>query len=186
MNHTVSSRRPDARRGQLVLVAAVVVAVALIPIVVAYLQLGYHADVRAGGDYDDPTGDATRTLTRALATASADVPAAHGWTDRDDAATTVRDRLEPRIEHVERARLDAGTARSLSYNATEAQRWAASSCPSGDGRSFGRCVAIDGVVVQERADRTHVLGVAVDLTVTSERGRTMATVRVPTVAGRES
>ncbi len=35
------------RRGQLVLVAATVVAVALVPILVASLQLGYHDDVRA-------------------------------------------------------------------------------------------------------------------------------------------
>jgi len=175
----------NGARGQLVLVAAVVVAVALVPIVLAYLQLGYHADVRAGGDYDDPTADAIGTLTRALATATADVPAGDDWSERDDAVTTVRDRLEPRVEHVERARIEAGTVRSVTYNQTAAAAWAASSCPGGPGRSFGSCEAIDGVVVQERAGETQVLGIAIDLTVTTERGRTTATVKLPTVAGRE-
>lgn len=172
-------------RGQFVLVAAVVVAVALVPIVLAYLQLGYHADVRASGDYDDPTADATGTLTRAVATATADVPANYDWSERGAAVTTVRDRLDSRIEHVEQARIEAGTARSVTYNQTAAAAWAASSCPDGPGRAFGPCEAIDGVVVQERAGETHVLGIAVDLVVTTQRGRTVATVEISTAAGRE-
>lgn len=180
----VSERAGNGGRGQLVLVAAVVVAVALVPIVLAYLQLGYHADVRASSDYDDPTADATGTMTRALSTATADVPGSYDWSERDDAVTTVRDRLEPRVERVEQARIEAGTVRSVSYNQTAAGAWAGSSCPDGLGRAFGPCEGIDGVVVQERAGETHVLGIAVDLTVTTERGRTTATVKIPTVAGR--
>lgn len=173
------------RRGQLVLVAAVVVAVALVPIVLASLQLGYHADVRASGDYDDPTTDATTTLNRALHVETADVPEAYDWGQRADAVQTVRDRLGPRIEAIERAQIEGGTARSVRFNQTAAQRWATASCPDGPGRQFGSCEAIDGVVVQERADQTHVLGIVVDVRVTSERGRTTVTVRLPTTAGRQ-
>lgn len=171
-------------RGQLVLVAAVVVAVALLPVVLAYLQLGYHADVRASADYDDPTEDAVGALTRSLHRAASAVPANYGWRDRGAAAQRVRDRLKPTVRRVEHGRIDAGTARHVSFNGTEARRWAASSCPGGPSREFGACEAIDGVVVQDRTGRTHVLGIVVDITVTTDRGRTETTVRVPTAAMR--
>jgi len=180
-------RRTDVsdrgQRGQLVLVAAVVVAVALVPIVFAYLQLGYHADVRAGGEYGDPTGDATATLDRALHAAVAAQPT-ENWSRRTVAVTALRDRLAPRIETVETARLDDGIARTVRFNRTTAQRWADRRCPDGRGRSFGDCRAIDGVVVQERAGDTVVLGIGVDVRVTTERGRTNVTGRLPTPAGR--
>nr|WP_254279967.1 hypothetical protein [Halomicroarcula marina] len=48
-------------------------------------------------------------------------------------------------------------------------------CPSGPDRQFGDCAADRGVVVQERLGRTHVLGVAVDVTTTTERGETAVT-----------
>lgn len=172
----------DRARGQLVLVAAVVVAVALLPIVLAYLQLGYHADVRASAGYDDPTEDAVGALTRSLHRVASDVPRNYDWRDRGAAAQQTRDRLEPTIRRVERGRIDSGTVRIVSFNGTEAQRWAASSCPGGAGREFGSCEAIDGVVVQQRTGQTHVLGVVVDVTVTTDRGRTETTVRVPTAA----
>ena len=181
MRHSVSA---TDRRGQLVLIAAVVVAVALVPVVLASLQLGYHADVRASGDYDDSTTDATATLNRALYVATADVPETYDWSQRADAVQRVRDRLDPRIEAIERAQIEAGIARSVGFNRTVAQQWATASCPGGTGRDFGPCVAIDGVVVQDRAGQTHVLGIVVDLTVTTERARTMATVEISTVAAR--
>ncbi|PSP93413.1 hypothetical protein BRC91_09920 [Halobacteriales archaeon QS_4_62_28] len=176
--------RVRRRRGQLVLVAAVVIAVALIPMVLAYLQLGYHADVRAGSDTVDPTADATGTLTRALHSVAASVPAEYDWSRRSDAIDTVRSDLAPRIETIERARIEAGTARSITYNRTRAQRWMNGDCPDGPGRAFGPCRATRGIVVQERDNRTQVLGIAVDIRVTSDRGRTTATVLVPTTAGQ--
>jgi len=171
-------------RGQLVVVAAVVVAVALVPMVLAYLQLGYHADVRAGSDTTDPTADATGALTRALHGVAAGVPGEYAWHQRSDAIDAVRADLAPRIETIERARIEGGTARSITYNDTRAQRWRGEDCPAGPGRAFGPCRATRGIVVQERANRTHVLGIAVDIRVTSDRGRTSATVLVPTTAGR--
>jgi len=170
-------------RGQLVLVAAVVVAVALVPIVFAYLQLGYHADVRAGGEYDDPTADATATLDRALHAAVA-THSTENWSRRAAVVDGLRDRLDERVETVETARLDEGIARTVRFNGTATQQWAADGCPDGRGRAFGDCRAIDGVVVQDRAGDTVVLGIVVDVRVTTERGWTNTTVRLPTPAGR--
>jgi len=174
---------PDgSQRGQLVLVAAVVVAVALLPIVVAYLQLGYHADVRASGEYDDPTDDVTTSLDRALHAAVAAQSRAD-WSQRETVIDTLRDRLDPRVETIETARLDEGIARSVRFNQTAATQWADGRCPGGRGREFGDCTASDGVVVQDRDGDTHVLGIAVDVRVTTERARTTVTTRVPTTAG---
>lgn len=156
------------RRAQLVILAAVLVTVALVPVVLAYLQLGYHADVRASGAEDDPTRDATGVLVRAVHDASADVPGEYQWSRRSAAVTAVRTDLAPRIETVETARVEDGIARNVAYNQSLASRWAGSNCPDGPARQFGSCEAIAGVVVQERAGRTHVLAVAVDVRTTTE------------------
>jgi len=70
----------------------------------------------------------------------------------------------------------------VSYNRSVADRMARSRCPGGAGRRFGDCTAIDGVVVQDRVDETHVLAVAFDVTVTTDRGRIEATMVVRPVA----
>ncbi|MFB9804751.1 hypothetical protein ACFFQF_04570 [Haladaptatus pallidirubidus] len=51
-------------RAQLVLAAAAIVAVALAPVVFAYLQLGYSDDVTASNDYDAPVENAEGVLSR--------------------------------------------------------------------------------------------------------------------------
>ena len=160
------------RRGQLVLVAAVIIAVAMIPMVLAYLQLGYHADVRAGGAQDDPATGARSVLVQSVHGASADVPGTFQWASRDAAVTAVRSDLRPRLATVETARVGEGIHRNVSYNQTLATRWSSANCPAGPDRQFGSCEAIDGVVVQERAGWTHVLAVAFDLRTTTERERT--------------
>ncbi|MBX0322047.1 hypothetical protein EGH21_03270 [Halomicroarcula sp. F13] len=167
-----------SRRGQLVLVAAALVAVALAPVVLAYLQLGYHDDVRATAEYDDPTTDTLRVLDRAVATASRDVPGDYAWSRRTAAVTHVRDELRPTVARLETARVERGTVTGIAYNASVATTWADASCPSGPARQFGDCIADRGVVVQDRTDRTHVLAVAVDVTTTTERGTTAVTVVV--------
>lgn len=172
------------RRGQLVLVAAVLVAVALAPVVLAYLQLGYHDDVRASGDYDDPTADTVRVLDRAVTEASRDIPRTYRWTDRDAAVTTVRSTLAPTRSRLRTAEVASGTVTKTSYNASVAGDWEAENCPRGPDRQFGDCVADRGVIVQERVDRTHVLGVAFDVTTTTEHGETSVTVVVQAVGQR--
>ena len=166
-------------RAQLVLVAAAVVAVALAPVVVAYLQLGYHDDVRASADYDAPAANAQRVLDRAVHESATGIPGEYGWDEREEAIAEVRDRLEPRLAELESARVEEGTAYQVAYNESEAESWADENCPGGPNRQFGGCDTIEGMVVQDRIGETHVLAVAFDLRVTSERGWIRETVVVP-------
>jgi phosphopantetheine adenylyltransferase len=53
----------------------------------------------------------------------------------------------------------------------------------GDGRWFGPCQSIDGVVVQERVGETTVLAVAYDVRITTPRGERALTFVVPVVDG---
>lgn len=171
------------RRGQLVLVAAVVVAVALAPIVLAYLQLGYHDDVAATADYDDPTAETVRVLDRTVTSVSGSVPREYDWRSRSAAVTDVRADLTATRARLETDDVARGTVTDISYNATAAAAWRASNCPDGPDRQFGDCVADRGVVVQDRVDRTHVLAVAFDVTTTTERGETEVTVVLTAVGG---
>jgi hypothetical protein len=170
--------RGDRDRGQLVLVAAGVLAIALVPIVLAYLQFGYHADVRASVEYDDPERNAERVLERSVFEAVTGVRGEYDWWQRTGAARTVRDELRPRLETLRSARVEAGTAYEVSYNRTAAEAWATANCPSGPNRDFGPCEAEGGVVVQERAGESVVLAVAFDVRVTTERGWSRSTLVV--------
>ena len=174
-----------ADRGQLVLAAAALVAVALAPVVFAYLQLGYHADVTASGDYAAPGRNAERLLQRAVHDAAVGVPADYEWSDRADAVSEVRSELTPRLDSLRSSRVESGTAYRVSYNRSTADAWRRENCPSGPNRQFGACEARRGLVVQERAGETHVLAVAFDVRVTTERGTTEMTLVVETV-GRSS
>ncbi len=154
--------RSRRERSQLVLLAAVALAAALVPLTVAYLQLGYQATVDADRS---PIQDLQGTLDRALVDAADGVPDQYPWSDRTTAVTAVRDRLRPTLATLNTSRLDAGRAVAVTYNATRGQAWADSHCPAGPDRQFGPCRVDRGVVVQDRAGRTHVLAVAVDVAV---------------------
>lgn len=162
-------------RGQLVLIASVVITVAIVPIAFAYLQLGYDGDVEPAAAVEDPEEDAHRVLVRAVHDASVDVPRQYSWTSRSAAIGAVRAGLDEPIEAVETGFLDQGIARDVTYNDTAATAWANSNCPSGPDRQFGACEADRGVVVQNRSGRTHVLRVAVDLDTTTERRESSVT-----------
>lgn len=151
-----------AARGQLVLLAAVALAVALVPLTVAYLQLGYHEDI---GTHDEgPEFDQVhRVLDHALHDAVADLSTEYVWSERSEAVVTVRDRMEPTVDAVATSGLADGVAYEVSYNGTRAASWATANCPSGPDRQFGACHAEQGVVVQERDGRTHVLAAAFDV-----------------------
>lgn len=174
--------RPDGR-AQAVLLAAAVVALALAPVLMAYLQLGYAADVAASEGYTAPTRDAERSLALAVHDASENATGEHRWARRADAARSVRSSLGPRIEGLEAARVEAGTAYRISYNASAARAYATEACPSGPARQFGPCVADGGVVLQGRAGESHVLAVAFDLHVVGERRTVSETVVVHPVRG---
>lgn len=168
-------------RGQFVLLAGVVVALALVAMLTAYLQLGYHAGV-ASASGDRPVTDGQRYLERATSEAITPVRGQYGWDQRAAAVQTVRDRLAPRLDRLERSRVEQGMVTRASVNESAAAAWADANCPGGDGRAFGSCRSDRGVVVQERADRTTVLAVAFDLSVTTSHGTTRLST-VVTVAG---
>ncbi|WP_135830668.1 DUF7261 family protein [Halorussus halobius] len=157
-------------RAQLVLAAAAVVAVALAPVVVAYLQLGYHGDVTASEEFDAPGRNADRLLSRAVHDAGREVPGDYAWDDREAAVESVRDDVEPRLDALRSSRVESGTVYRVAYNQSAAESWRVANCPGGPDRQFGDCEARRGVVVQERAGETHVLAVAFDVQVTTERG----------------
>jgi len=170
-------------RGQLVLVAAVLVAVALAPVVLASLQLGYHDDVRATAANGDPTADTVRVLDRAVTRESGTVPRNYSWPARESAVTAVRGDLDPVRSRLRRAGVERGTVAEIRYNDSAAGAWAAANCPRGPDRQFGDCIADRGVVVQERVGRTHLLAVGFDVTTTTERGETTVTVVLEGMGG---
>lgn len=167
----------DQHRGQIVLLAAITLAVVLVPIVLAYLQLGYHADT------EPTTGTAPETavereLDRAVHDAASGIASTYEWNQRTDAIRTVHNRLDPPIQTLERSQLEDGIAYRLSYNQSRANRWARNHCEKGPDRQFGRCETSHGVVVQNRGGQTHVLAVAFDITVSTPDGeRRLTTVR---------
>jgi hypothetical protein len=162
-------------RGQLVVLAAAALAIALVPMAFAYLQLGYNVDVQTATVDEDRIPSVERTLTRSLVTASSGVPGSHDWSNRSAAVDELRERLQSTVRSLQRAGLDDGTAVRIAYNDTRARALADANCPTGPDRAFGSCLADRGVVVQERDGRTHVLGIAVDVTVTRPDGSTSTT-----------
>lgn len=169
------------RRGQMVLLAGVVVALALVAMLVAHLQLGYHADVRAASVDGEAAADGQSYLQRATHDAARALRGEFVWSERDRAVTEARSRLQPRIRTLQRSRVESGVAYTAEFNQTATQRWATANCPSGSGRRFGPCVADRGVVVQQRGGRTLVLAVGYDLTVTTDRETVRLTVVTPAV-----
>jgi hypothetical protein len=171
-------------RGQLVLVAAGVVAIALVPMVVAYLQLGYHADVAASAEHHHPVSNAERVLDRAVHNATASVRGDYDWSQRDLAADGVNRTLDPFVRQVEQSRLESGVAYEVTQNGSAATTWAGDHCPRGPNRAFGACETRGGVVVQERTGETDALAVAFDVRVTTEDGTTDVTFVFRGVGGR--
>lgn len=158
-------------RGQLVLLAAIALAVTLIPLVLVYVQLGYHDDIHATS-VTTPEKQAERTLHHALHNATTDIARTYEWhslteDDRRDAVSTVRDRLDPTLKTLNRSGLDSGTVFVITYNETHAELWVDEYCPEGPNRQFGDCDAIEGVTVQDRDGQTHVLGVAFDILIST-------------------
>lgn len=167
-------------RGQLVVLAAAAIAIALVPMALAYLQLGYHADIRTATVEDDTVPAVERTLHQSLISASSDIPARHGWRNRSDAVTTLRERLQPSIDSLSTARLDGGTAIEVTYNGSRAKAWESEHCPGGPDRDFGSCRTDRAVVIQERDGRTHVLAIAVDVRVTTADSTAQVSIVVTT------
>ena len=177
----VPLRGRDRRRAQLVLVAAAVIALALVPMAVAYLQLGYHADVEATSDAPAAGDEAVRVLERAVHNAAATVAAERydsAGRDRARARSRARRLLDDDTRTLEASRVTEGVAYDVQENATAATQWDASFDNTGPGRQFGPTAVDGGLVFQTRAGQTHLVAVAFDLHVTTDRGTTRLTVVV--------
>jgi hypothetical protein len=75
-----------------------------------------------------------------------------------------------------------GTARRAVYvvreDADAAAVWVDEDCPGGPMRAFGPCRSDGGIVVQERANETVLVGVALDVQVRTREGTTTASLRL--------
>jgi hypothetical protein len=164
-------------RGQLVLVAAAVVAVALVPLLLAYLQLGYHPDV-ADGRPAVAGAEPVEFLDRSVHDAAAETAGEYEWTERAAMADAVRVELGEDTETLELTRLEEGLSYAVSYNRTAAADWRADNCDRGEGRRFGSCETDGGIVLQERADEAVLLAVAFDIESVGPEGTAEVTVVV--------
>ena len=160
-------------RGQLVLVAAAVIAIGLAPVLLAYLQLGYHPDVHQRPDVAG--GQAVDYLDRSVHDAAAATASEYAWHDRAAMAAAVRDRVDADVETLERTRLDEGVTYMVGYNATAAEAWLGDNCVRGDGNRFGDCTVDGGVAMQDRAGEAVLLAVAFDVRVVGPQGESELT-----------
>lgn len=192
MNRGTGLHGPASRsdRAQLVVVAAAAIALALVPMTVAYLQLGYAGDVATEPTGTAPGADAERALDRAVHDAAAEVAGEYRWENRGAAADAFRAALAGDLRDIEAARLDSGAAAEVTYAADLAAATTEGSppddatgvCPSGPNRAFGPCEADDGVLVQDRAAEATVAGAAFRLRIVRPGETTTLTVLVE-VAG---
>ena len=165
-------------RGQVVLLVAVVVAVALVAMTAAYHGLGYHGDVRAAASIgsEDPITIAERQLQRDVDATT--VGHVRPWGERNATINHTRTALAASTTTLQRT----GTARRVVYvvneDADAAAAWADADCPGGPMRAFGSCLADGGIVVQERANETVLVGVALDVRVRTREGTTTASLRL--------
>jgi hypothetical protein len=157
-----------SRRGQLVLVAAGVIAVGLLPVVLAYTQLGYAGMAATEPTATPSTTDATRAIERAAFDASAPAQGVRPWAARGAVADRVADRFDGRVASVETGGVERGVVHEIERNQSAAADWASTNCPGGPNRQFGPCEADAGVVVQERGGDVHVVAIAVDLRTVTE------------------
>ena len=180
MNRRPTGRQPEADRdrGQIVLVAAAVVAVALLSMTLAYAQLGYDADRRGAGVAVAPVSEIDRSLTGSLRTAAREARRRadrRSWADHRSVANRVRESIRADVDRVERANAAESRSISIELQDTAATRWARTRCPDGRGRDFGPCRAIGGIVVQERAGETAVVAAAFRIRIVSPAESTTVT-----------
>ena len=170
---------PTGDRGQIVLVAAAVVAVALLSMALAYAQLGYDADRTGAGPVRVASvSEIDRSLTGSLRAATREVRRAddaRAWRDRRAVADRVGASLAADADRLERAHAQEGRSVVIEPDDAAATRWAREECPGGRGRDFGPCRAVDGVVVQERAGETAVVAAAVRIRIVSPAESTTVT-----------
>ncbi|MEF8854189.1 MAG: hypothetical protein V5A24_01640 [Haloarculaceae archaeon] len=165
-------------RGQLVLLAAAIIAVALVPVVTATMQLGYHPDGETRAVDPHPVTATEVVLDRAVADVAPDLPPRYSWADRESATSAVATALGPLTAAINRSRTAEGTVLAVARNRSRAEAWARAHCSEGPDRQFGECRAMDGIVLQERRGRAHLLAVAIDVRATGQGERWRASLVV--------
>lgn len=151
------------RRGQLVLVAAAAIVLALFPLVVAYLQLGYAGDVAAEPTEPAPGAEIERALERAVHDAARDVDREE-YADSEAAAAAFRRSAREEIYTVETAGIESGRAAEIEYAPDRAAEWVSDErWQEGVAGEFEAPTAHGGVVVQRRAGEYVVVAVAFDV-----------------------
>ncbi len=165
-------------RGQLVLVAAAALAIALFPLVLAYLQLGYAGDVAAEPTGSDPAAELDRALDRAIHDAAADVETRTNGGRTEDTMASTNDPIEESdvaaaafkrvlasdVERIETARIEDGTAARIEYAPETADEWVTDGrWRQGVAANFPEPTTHDGVVVQQRAGEPTIVAIAVDV-----------------------
>jgi hypothetical protein len=171
--------RASPNRGQVVLMAAGVAAVALLAMVVAFAQLGLSATASP----PDPVLDLDAVSDSLRVTTTAHVFDNAGqfrWSERSTAVSALQDQLRPDIKRLERTTMANGRGISIKMNATVPQQLHLT-CPEGTDKQFGNCLIVDGVVIQERAGETTVIAVSYDIEVISpvERSYARVVIRIP-------
>jgi hypothetical protein len=174
------------RRGQLVLLAAAVVVTALVPMLLAYAQLGYAADATTTPDERTTLTDAKRALERTVAEAAGAVSNGTAADQHRRATDLTATRLDPTVAAIESSGTARGVTVDVAHNASAARRWGRSNCPRGPDRAFDACVADAGVITQTRTDTTALVAVAVDVRVRGPDGTARATFVVRGVRGAVS
>lgn len=164
------------QRGQVVLVAAAVVAVALVVMLLAAFQLGYQP-ASAGGEPPD-VERVEAPLSDAVGRGANEAAGRFSWSQRASAAVVVRAELDAAIARVESAGVDDDVVYRVRRNETVAPAVASDLCVRGPDREFGECAAHGAVLFQERAGEAHVLGVVVDVRIVGPNRVTRATLVV--------
>lgn len=165
-------------RGQVVVLAAVVVAVALVAMATAYHGLGYHGDVQATETVGttDPMVTAEHDFQQSVDRVA--VGRIRPWTERAETINDTRNALTETRGHLQQGAATDRAVFVVDENDEVATEWAETDCPRDELRAFGPCVADGGIVVQERANETVLVGVALDIVYRSPREETTATFRL--------
>lgn len=163
-------------RGQLVLVAATVIAIALVGILFAYLQLGYHPDVN--GSSETTGEEAVALMDQSVHSAAAETAGAYEWDERTELVERTRAVLNDDIEALETSRIDEGIGYRVQYADAAASDWRGDVCDPSPGKRFGDCQPHGGVIVQERAGEAVLVAVAFDFRIVGPESTTDLTVVV--------
>lgn len=160
-------------RGQLVIAAGAVVAIALIAVLGAALQLGYQPAPEP--ERVDPPAETRRVIETVLTQVEPAVRE-YEWGDHEAAVQEVRPALTDGLQDLQIDR--AGIGRTVEPDTEAALERLGTLCPRTGNRSFGSCTAIDGIVLQERQEMTHLVAVVLEVTVRTDTGTTDLTVVV--------